>query len=117
MGLNKFTLKYDNYSQWRNNQHARLATIFRLAINYYDQTSKKKSQEAYLFMNDFMTKIVGNSSIYAVIRQNFAYPQILELLTELQKRYQENKYPIFTRDLEAVKKFYSQQLIKASQEP
>lgn len=117
LGYNKFNLKYDHHFNWRHNPHARLASILKLAIHHYDFTRRKSEQEANAFLNNFLSRTVGTPKIYGIIKKNFAYPEILDFLLEIMKRCEISQFPIFQRDLEAVKRLYSQYIAKSSKIP
>lgn len=117
VGFNKFNLKSDHHFNWRHNPHARLASILKLAIHHYDFTKKRNEQEANLFLNNFLTKTVGTPKIYAIIKKNFAYPGVLDYLLEIMKRCEPGQFPILQRDLEAVKRLYTQYIAKSSKVP
>ena len=46
------------------------------------------------------------------MKNNFTYPEMMDLLMKIQARVNMAKYPILNRDIDAVKKIYSQRLIK-----
>ena len=112
-GSNRFNLRSDHHSSWRNNQHARLVSILRLANHHFNHVKKNKSsKEAYAFIDQFLKRILGSHQIYAIIKNNFNYSEVLAQLFQLFAKTNKNNFPVVERDIAAVSRLLAQQSLK-----
>jgi hypothetical protein len=71
---NKFNLKLDHLSYWRQNPHARMKTILELANFNFLYLQKTNLQESNNFIQQFLSKSLGVTFFYNALKQRFAYP-------------------------------------------
>ena len=71
-----FTLKLQHASNWKNNSHARILSILMLANHNYDYVASNSQQEANIFLQQFLSKLLV-TPIYNALKQKFAYPELL----------------------------------------
>ena len=102
-------MKLSFKTSWNSNKHARLLSILKLTVFHAQYLKKTQNDnESKEFLANFLSRTVNHSSFYRLIKDNFAYPGIIFTFTKLQKLIDFRNYPILLRDLEAMKKLFSQ---------
>lgn len=105
---NSLTLYHS--SNWRQNAHARLLSLLELANYHHANLKRRAPQEASNFIQQFLAKTLGSSLFYNTLKQQLAYPGLLQSFMELMEEASLKNYPIQSRDLEAAKQLYRAQL-------
>ena len=103
-------LKLEHASNWKNNSHARILSILMLANHAYDHMAHSNQQEAHIFIEQFMDKIMA-ASVYNALKQKFAYPELLYNFISLIDKIDFSKnYPTQAREIQNLKKMYNTQI-------
>jgi hypothetical protein len=89
-----------------------------MAIHQYHYLRKNdRPEEAKEFIANFANKTIHHPSFYLVIKQNIAYPGVMNCLMKLEPLIESNQKKIFERDIQTIRSQLNDHFTKISNTP